>query len=81
MSSCVSSSGPLVSITGSYTAEVEAHGVVALRITPKSSARGHEEWRPWRHSSATAGGKTGARPPHQSVVLQGHDSPDSSSGQ
>jgi hypothetical protein len=37
----------LGSFTGSFTASVTAHEVVALRITPEDSTQAALDWRPW----------------------------------
>ncbi len=41
---------------GSFTAAVEAHGAVALRITPldKAGRQRHEAWRPWSDTYGVA---------------------------
>ena len=40
--------------TGSFTAPVEAHNVLALRITPvKEDAEQHERWRPWHEGGGS----------------------------
>lgn len=40
--------------SGAFTAAVEAHNVLMLRITPLKPDANHEQWRPWHGSSATA---------------------------
>ena len=39
---------------GGFTAPVEAHNVLALRISPTAASEAHERWRPWAPSSGSS---------------------------